>query len=411
MFDIETVRADFPILQTTVRGRPLVYLDNAATTQKPRQVLEALDHYYRAQNSNVHRGLHSLSEQATQAYEAARDKLARWINAPSTDTVIFTRGTTEAINLVAYSWGRHNIVEGDEILLTLLEHHSNIVPWQLLAQEKGATLRYVDVDDSGRLRIEQYEQLLSEKTKLVALNHISNALGTINPIQQISQKAHAVGARVLIDGAQGAPHLDVDVQAIDCDFYAFSGHKMAGPTGVGVLYGRRKLLEEMPPFLGGGEMIREVNTDHSTWNDLPWKFEAGTPNIAQAIGLGAAVDYLSDIGLEAIRSQEHELVHAALSQLADIAGVTLWGPPAQERAAVVAFSLDGIHPHDISQILDQEGLAIRAGHHCAQLLMKRFEVSSTARASFYFYNTLEEVEALVRGIRSAQKFFSRPVRT
>ena len=403
--DVWAVRHDFPILHQEVHGHPLVYLDNAASSQKPLRVIEAIDDYYRRYNANVHRGIHKLSEEATTAYEEARKKVARFINARSPKEVIFTRNTTESINLVAYSWGRANIREGDEILLTEMEHHSNLVPWQLLAQEKGARLRFVPITDDGLLDLDALDGLLTERTKLVSVVHMSNVLGTINPVAEIVRRAHEVGALVLLDGAQSVPHLRVDVQALDCDFLAFSGHKMCGPTGIGVLYGKRELLEAMPPFLGGGDMIREVHLERSTWNSLPWKFEAGTPSIAQGIGLGYAVDYLTEIGMEAIHAHEREVTAYALSRLSEIPGITLYGPPVKLRGGVVSFNLEGVHPHDIATILDSEGVAIRAGHHCAQPLMRRLGVVATARASFYLYNTCEEVDVLVRAVEKAKQIF------
>jgi cysteine desulfurase/selenocysteine lyase len=403
--DVWAVRRDFPVLDQQVNGHPLVYLDNAATSQKPLCVIEALDEYYRRYNANVHRGIHKLSEEATAAYEDARQKVARFLNARSPKEIIFTRNTTEAINLVAYSWGRANIREGDEIVLTEMEHHSNLVPWQLLAQEKGARLRFIPVTDEGLLDLDALDELLTERTKLVAVVHMSNVLGTINPVTEIIRRAHEVGALVLLDGAQSVPHLQVDVQKLDCDFLACSGHKMCGPTGIGVLYGKRELLEAMPPFLGGGDMIKEVHLEWSTWNSLPWKFEAGTPSIAQGIGLGYAVDYLSGIGMEVIHAHEREIVAYALGRLSEIEGVTIYGPPAEQRGGVVAFNLKGVHPHDVAAILDSHGVAIRAGHHCAQPLMRRLGVVATARASFYLYNTCEEVDVLVHAIEKVKEVF------
>jgi cysteine desulfurase/selenocysteine lyase len=405
--DIARVRDDFPILRRQVRGKPLVYLDNAATSQKPRQVIQALVEYYERYNANIHRAVHALGEEATTAYEEAREKVRRFVNAPDTESVIFTRNTTEAINLVAYSWGRANIREGDEILLTQMEHHSNLIPWQQLAKEKGASVRYVPVTDQGTLELNGLENLFDAKTKVMALPHVSNSLGTINPVEKIIAEARRHGVMVLVDGAQGAPHLPVDVQAIGADFYAFSSHKMLGPTGVGVLYGRRELLEEMEPFLGGGEMIRKVTFEEATWNDLPWKFEAGTPNIADVIAFGAAIDYLSDIGMENVRAHEAEITAYALDRMATIPGIILYGPPdAEDRGGVVSFNFEDLHPHDVGTILDHHGVAIRAGHHCTQPLMRRFGISGTARASFYLYNTFEEVDALVAAVREARAYFS-----
>lgn len=403
--DVEAIRSDFPVLHQEIHGRPLVYLDNAASSQKPRHVIEALDEYYRDYNANVHRGIHSLSERASQAYEEARRKVARFINARSTKEVVWTRNTTESINLVAYSWGRANLGPGDEILLTEMEHHSNLIPWQLLAEEKGVVLRFIPVTDDGFLDLDRLDDLLTERTKLVSLVHMSNVLGTINPVAEIGRRAHAAGAKILVDGAQSVPHLPVDVQALDCDFLAFSGHKMCGPTGIGVLYGKRKVLEAMSPFLGGGDMIREVYLESATWNELPWKFEAGTPSIAQAIGLGYAVDYLNDVGIDAIYQHEQEVVQYALEALSQVNGLTLYGPPADMRGGVTTFNIPGIHPHDIATILDSEGVAIRAGHHCAQPLMRRYNVPATARASFYLYNTPQEVDILIRALEKAKAIF------
>jgi len=408
---LASLRKDFPILNRRVRGRPLVYLDNAATSQKPRAVIEALSRYYEQSNANVHRGVHTLGEEATQAYEAARDKVRRFLNAESRESIIFTRGTTESINLVANSYARHFLKPGDEIVLTEMEHHSNLVPWQLVAQERGARLRFVGLNDDGTLRLEDYQRLLGERTRLVAVTHVSNVVGTINPVSQIARWAHQVGAVVVVDGAQSAPHMPVDVQALDCDFFACSGHKMLGPTGSGVLFGKPELLEKMPPFLGGGEMISRVELERSTWNELPWKFEAGTPPIAPIIGLGAAVDYLQAVGMEAIQAHEQELTPYALEALRNAESVTVYGC-APQRAAVIAFNLEGetgeVHPHDLATLLDHEGIAIRAGHHCAQPLMRRLGVVATARASFYLYNTKAEVDMLVEALSRARRFFSRP---
>jgi cysteine desulfurase/selenocysteine lyase len=403
--DGATIKRDFPILGQRVHGKPLVYLDSAASSQKPEAVIRALDRYYREDNANVHRGVYQLSERATARMEAARATLARFLNAPSPRQVIFTRNTTEAINLVAYSWGRQNVGPGDVIVTTELEHHSNLVPWQALAQEKGARLAFIRVDDDGRLRLEDLDSLLTERVKLVAVTHVSNALGTIAPVAEIVRRAHAVGAVALVDGAQSVPHLPVDVQALDCDFLAFSGHKMVGPMGVGGLYGRRELLEAMPPFLYGGSMIRTVGRLESTWNELPWKFEAGTPSAGDAIGLGVAVDYLSDLGLAAIRRHERELVEYALPRLAAVPGVTLYGPDGEDRAGVISFTLGEVHPHDLASVLDGEGIAVRAGHHCCQPLMARYDLVATTRASFYLYNTPEDVDALVAALHLAREVF------
>ncbi|MGD2143198.1 MAG: cysteine desulfurase [Anaerolineae bacterium] len=396
-------RADFPILKRKIHGKPLAYLDNAASTQKPAPVIEALSDFYANRFANIHRGVHTLSEEATLAYESARDKIAAFVNAPDRRGVIFTRNTTEAINLVAYSWGRTEIGTGDRILVTQMEHHSNLVPWQMLTREKDAELAYVPVADEGRLDLDSLDRLLEGPVKLVALTHTSNVLGTVNPVQQIVERAHAVGARVLVDGAQSVPHMPVDIQALGCDFFALSGHKMCGPTGIGVLYGRPELLETMPPFLSGGGMVERVERHGATSAELPEKFEAGTPAIAEAIGLGSAVDYLSDVGLEAIWLHERELVTYALQQLTDIPGVRVIGPPAECRSGLVSFTVESVHPHDLAQILDSEGVAIRAGYHCARPLHECLGLPPTARASFYLYNTLHEVDRLVAGIRAAQE--------
>lgn len=401
------VRQDFPILRQLVHGKPVVYLDSAATSQKPAAVIEALDEYYRTYNANVHRGVYAFSELATMRMEEARAKIARFINAPSPRQVIFTRNTTEGINLVAYSWGRQNIAAGDVIVVTEMEHHSNLVPWQVLAQEKAARLEFIPIDDDGRLRLEELDRLLrDEPVKLVALTQVSNAFGTINPLPTIIAKAHAAGAVVLVDAAQAVPHRTVDVQALDVDFLAFSGHKMCGPMGVGVLYGRRALLEAMPPFLTGGSMIRRVELRSSTWNDLPFKFEAGTPSAGEAIGLGVAVDYLSGLGMAAITRHEDELLEYALARLDEVPGVTVYGPRGADRAGVISLTLGDIHPHDLASILDTEAIAVRAGHHCCQPLMARFDLVATARVSFYLYNTPQEVDALVAGLLKARQIFS-----
>ncbi len=404
VLDVARLREDFPILKQTVRGKPLVYLDNAATSQKPQAVIDALVHFYTADNANVHRGVHTLSERSTDAYERARTKIARHLNARHARGIVFTRGTTESINLVAQAWGRANVGPGDEILITALEHHSNIVPWQLLAEEKGARLRVAPVDDRGQVLIEEYERLLGARTKIVSVTHVSNALGTVNPVREMIAMAHSRRIPVLVDGAQAAPHMRIDVRALGCDFYAFSGHKMFGPTGIGVLYGRPELLDAMPPWQGGGDMIRTVTFEKSTWNDLPYKFEAGTPDIAGAIGLGAAVDYLEAIGMDAIAAYEHELLEYGTAALNGIDGLRLIGTAAA-KAAVLSFVVDGVHPHDLATVLDSEGVAIRAGHHCAQPVMDRFGVPATARASLAFYNTREEIDALGRGILKAKDIF------
>ena len=398
---------DFPILDQTINGRPLVYLDNAATTQKPASVLAVLDGYYRSDNANVHRGIHELSRRATVAYEDARIRIGRFIGVTDPGEVIFTRGTTEGINLMAWSWGLEFLHAGDEIVLTGMEHHSNVVPWQLIARRTGAMLRWLEIDDQGRLRLEQLPDLLGPRTRLVTLTHVSNALGTVNPVAEIVGivRAHS-DALVVVDGAQAVPHLPVDMRALGCDAYAFSGHKMCGPTGIGVLWARRALLESMPPFQGGGEMIKIVEREGSTWADLPHKFEAGTPDIAGAIGLGAAVDYLRSIGISRIAHHEQELLAYALDRLATVPGFRPMGPrEVSQRSGVISFTLGDTHPHDIATILDSEGIAIRAGHHCAQLVMRRFGVPATTRASFYFYNTTEDVDRLVAGLQVVRGIF------
>ncbi|MFO7320158.1 MAG: cysteine desulfurase [Chloroflexota bacterium] len=407
-YDVKAVRADFPILAHEHHpGVPLVYLDNAASSQKPRQVIEALDEYYRTYNANVHRGVHKLSEAATMAYETARIKIKKFINAPSRRQIIFTRGTTEGINLVANTWGRANLRPGDVVVATVMEHHSNIVPWQILAEQIGFTLRFVPVLPDGTLDLDEYARLLREEpVRLVTVMHVSNVLGTINPVADMARQAHEAGALILVDAAQSAPHMPLDVQALDVDFLAFSGHKMAGPTGIGVLYGKRELLEAMPPWMGGGDMISRVTLEGSTWNELPYKFEAGTPSIAQAIGLGVAVDYLSALGMDKIQAHEHALTEYALERLAEIPGITLYGPDVAQRAGVTSFTLDGVHPHDIAQILDSVGVAIRAGHHCAQPLHDFFGIPASARASYYLYNTFEEIDALANGLIKARMTFA-----
>ena len=402
--DVQAIRGDFPIFSGTP---PLAFLDSAASTQTPRPVVEAMDAYYDTYRSNIHRGIYRISEEATEQHENARKKIARLINAPRTSQIVFTRNTTESINLVAYSWGSINISQGDEIVLTDLEHHSNLVPWQMLAQRTGATLRYLEITDQGLLDFTQLSDILSENTKLVAITHVSNVLGTINPIQSVIDAAHAAGARVLVDAAQSVPHFHVDVQQLDCDFLAFSGHKMCGPTGIGVLYGKLDLLEEMPPFLGGGSMIRAVQRDISTYADVPAKFEAGTPSIAEAIGLGAAVDYITQAGLASIHVHEQELVKYAHDRLQHIEGITIYGPAPHQKAGVISFNMDSIHPHDVAGILDTQNIAIRAGHHCAQPLMKKLDVIATARASFYLYNTIEDVDRLYEALQKAQALMIR----
>jgi cysteine desulfurase/selenocysteine lyase len=404
--DPVAIRADFPILDQEVNGHRLVFLDSAASSQKPLAVIEALDAYYRHDNANVHRGIYQLSERATAAYEGARVKVARLLNAPDPHEIIWTRNATESINLVAYAWGRRNIGRGDAIILTEMEHHANLVPWQILAQEKDGDLEFIPITDDGILRLDVFDVLLRLKPKLVAFTHVSNTLGTINPVEELTRRAHEAGALVLIDGAQAVPHMPVDVQAIGCDFYVFSGHKALGPTGSGVLWARRELLEAMPPFLGGGDMIREVHLRRSEWNDVPWKFEAGTPDIAAQIGLGVAADYLVSLGLDRLREHEHELAAYALEVLPrEVPGIEIYGPAADQRGGVVSFNLPGIHPHDVAQVLDRYGVAIRAGHHCTMPLHERLNLSATARASFQAYNTTEDVDALVVALREAQRLF------
>jgi len=405
-FDVEEVRRDFPILGEKVRGKPLVYLDSAATTQKPRVVIERLDRYYRTENANIHRGIHFLSERATEAYEEARATVARFLGAADAREIVFVRGTTEAINLVAQSYGRKFIGEGDEIIVSAMEHHSNIVPWQILREQVGADLRVIPMNNHGELLVDEYERLFSDQTKLVAVTHVSNALGTINPVGEIIQIAHRRGVPVMVDGAQAVPHLRVDVREIDCDFYAFSGHKLYGPTGVGVLYGKASLLDAMPPYQGGGDMISSVTFEKTLYNVLPYKFEAGTPNIAGAIGLGAAIDYLSKVRLDLVAAHERELLAYATEAVSAIKGVRIIGT-AREKAAVLSFVLDGVHAHDVGTILDQDGIAIRAGHHCAMPVMERFGVPATARASLALYNQREEVDALVGAIEKVKRVFGR----
>jgi cysteine desulfurase / selenocysteine lyase len=396
-FDVENVRRDFPVLHQKVHGKPLVYLDNAATTQKPQPVIEAIVNYYRRDNSNIHRGVHALSERATEHYERVRAAAQRFLKAADSKEIIFVRGTTEAINLVAQTYGRQHVGSGDEVLITAMEHHSNIVPWQILCEEKGAKLRVAPINDQGELLLDEFEKLLGPKTKIVAVSHLSNALGTINPVREIVRMAHARGIPVLVDGAQAAPRLTVDVQELDADFYAISGHKMYAPTGIGVLYGKAKLLDAMPPYQGGGDMIASVSFDKTVYNRLPYKFEAGTPNIADTIGLGAAIEYLEKLGLEEVERHEHDLLAYATREVQAIPGVSVVGT-AKHKAGVLSFTMDGIHPHDIGTILDREGVAVRTGHHCAQPVMQRFGIPATVRASFGLYNTLGEVDALVAGI-------------
>jgi cysteine desulfurase/selenocysteine lyase len=405
--NIEAILADFPILhQEAHPGKRLVFLDSAASSQKPRQVIDAVSAYYMHDHANVHRGIHVLSERATAAYEGARDKVRAFINARSRKEIVFTRNTTESVNLVAGTWGRANLKPGDVVVLSQMEHHSNIVPWQILAEQTGFTIRYISVTDEGLLDLETYRAFLrDEPVKLVSVMHVSNVLGTVNPVEEMIIQAHAAGALFMIDGAQSVPHLKVDVQALDVDFMAFSGHKMAGPTGIGVLYGKRALLEAMPPYMGGGEMIKRVTLEKSTWNDLPHKFEAGTPAIAQAVGLGAAVNYLTGLGMNNILAHERLVVDYALDRLSEIPGLTLYGPEPDQRNGVATFTLQDIHAHDVAQLLDAEGVAVRAGHHCAMPLHQRLGVTATARASFYVYNTQADVDALVEAIYNARRVF------
>jgi cysteine desulfurase/selenocysteine lyase len=401
-FDVEKVRADFPVLHERVHGRQLVYLDNAATSQKPNAVIDAIVSYYRHDNANIHRGVHLLSQRATEDYERARSLVQSFIHAREAREIIFVRGATEGINLVVQTYGRQHIGAGDEVLITAMEHHSNIVPWQILCEEKGAKLRIAPINEQGELRIDELEKLIGPRTKIVSISHVSNALGTINPVKQIVRMAHAHNARVLVDGAQAAPHMAVDVQDLDCDFYAFSGHKMYGPTGIGVLYGKAALLEEMPPYQGGGDMISSVTFEKTIYNKIPHKFEAGTPDIAGVIGLGAAITYMNGLGIEAIGAHEHELLTYATEKIGAIPGLQLIGT-AKEKAGVLSFVMEGIHPHDIGTILDQEGIAVRTGHHCAQPIMELFGIPATARASFAAYNTTEEIDALASGIERVKE--------
>ncbi|MBC1470093.1 cysteine desulfurase [Listeria welshimeri] len=406
MIDIQKIRADFPILDQEINEKPLAYLDNAATSQKPKQVIEALTHYYEFDNANVHRGVHTLAARATDAYESARVKVAKFIHAREVAEIIFTRGTTSAINLVVDSYAEANIEAGDEIVISYLEHHSNLIPWQQLAKRKGAVLKYIELEEDGTISVKQAKKTISEKTKIVALAHVSNVLGTITPIREIAAIAHKFGAVILVDGAQAVPHMEVNVVDLDADFYAFSGHKMMAPTGIGALYGKRELLDAMEPTEFGGEMIDFVELYDSTWKELPWKFEAGTPIIGGAIALGAAIDYLAEVGLANIHAHEQELVGYAIEEMSKIEGITIYGPKdASKRCGLVTFNLEGAHPHDIATILDEDGIAIRAGHHCAQPLMKWLDVSSTARASFYIYNTKEEIDALIDGLKLTKEYF------
>ncbi|ADF41778.1 cysteine desulfurase [Priestia megaterium] len=402
--NISDIRKQFPILDQEVNGSPLVYLDSAATSQKPLAVIEAIEKYYKEYNSNVHRGVHTLGTRATDGYEGAREKVRKFINAKSTEEIIFTRGTTTALNTVAASYGRANLKPGDEIVITYMEHHSNIIPWQQVAKETGATLKYISLTEDHSLSLEEVKSTITSNTKIVSIMQVSNVLGTINPVKEIAEIAHANGAVMVVDGAQSTPHMKVDVQDLDCDFFAFSGHKMGGPTGIGALYGKKELLEKMEPIEFGGEMIDFVNLYESTWKELPWKFEGGTPIIAGAIGLGAAIDFLEEVGLDNIQAHEHKLAQYALDRLSQVDGITIYGP--KERAGVVTFNIEDVHPHDVATVVDADGIAIRAGHHCAQPLMKYLNVSSTARASFYLYNTEEEVDKLVSSLIKTKEYFT-----
>lgn len=408
LLNVPKIKADFPILQRTIHDKRLVYLDSAATSQKPKQVIDATSDFYGRYNANVHRAIYELGEEATREYEGAREKVAAFIHAKSPNEIVFTKSTTESINLVAYGYGlKGKIQKGDEIVGTVMEHHSNHVPWHFVKDHKGAVLKYVDVTDDGTLKTEQYDELLSKRTKIVTVTLCSNVLGTINPVREIVKRAHEVGAICVVDAAQAAPHMAIDVQGLDADFLAFSGHKMLGPTGIGILYGKEAILEETEPLLGGGEMIREVHLGQATWNDVPYKFEGGTPNIAGAIGLGVAVDYLSQLGMDAVRAHEMEVTEYALEKIRRLKGVTTYGPAdVTKKAGVVSFTIDNAHPHDIASILDVEGICIRSGHHCAQPLMDRFKLPATARASFYIYNDLEDVDALVAGMKRVQEVFA-----
>lgn len=404
--DVTRVRADFPILNRETRpGVPVVYLDSTATAQKPAAVIEAMDAFYRQSNANIHRGVHTLAEEATALYEGAREKIAKFINAPSARQVIYTRNTTESINLVAYTWARANLKSGDLVILTEMEHHSNLVPWQVLKAERGIRLEFIPVTEDGLLDLDVYRSLLDQSPKLVSFTHMSNVLGTINPAEEIIRLAHESGAVTLVDGAQSVPHFAVDVQKLDVDFLAFSAHKMVGPTGIGILYGKKNLLEEMPPFLGGGDMIKTVHLREFVSNSLPHKFEAGTPAIAEAVGFGAAVDYLTSVGMDAIAAHEHEITEYALERLEEVPGVKVFGPSAQDKGGVAAFTFEGVHPHDVAQILDRDGVAVRAGHHCAQPLHEKFGITATSRASFYLYSTKEEVDKMIEGLYKVKEIF------
>ncbi len=406
-FDPVMIRREFPTLEQAVNGRPLVYLDNAATSQKPKVVLDALRAYYEDDNSNVHRGIHELSRRATVAYEESRAKVASWVGANEPSEIVWTRGTTEAINLVSSAWGLDNVGEGDEILISVLEHHSNIIPWQLLARRTGAVIKYIELDEQGRWILDDLPHLLTDRTKIVAISHVSNALGTVNPVKRVAAAAHEVGALVLVDGAQGAVHMKVDVKDLGVDYYAFSGHKMCGPTGIGALWARRDLLDSMEPYQGGGEMIHFVGRDESSWATVPHKFEAGTPNIAGAIGMGAAIDFLSEVGMDAIAEHEQKLLGYALERMNKVNGICIYGPQSpDEHSALISFTLGDAHPHDISTILDSEGIAVRAGHHCAQLAMQHFGIPATARASIYLYNTESDIDRLIEGLEQVRSIFA-----
>jgi cysteine desulfurase/selenocysteine lyase len=404
-FDVETLREDFPVLKQTVHGKPLVYLDSAATAQKPTAVVEAIRRFHEVDCANIHRGVHELSQRSTAAYEETRAKLRQFLHAKVNEELIFVRGTTEAINLVSSSWGRKNVAAGDEVVISAMEHHSNIVPWQMLCEEKGARLRVIPMNDRGELLLDEYAKLLNPRTRIVAFAHVSNALGTVNPVRQMVDMAHKAGALVLVDGAQAAPHIKIDVQALDADFYTLSGHKVFGPTGIGVLYGRFKLLEAMPPYQGGGDMIKVVTFAKTTYNDLPYKFEAGTPNIAGGIGMGAALDYVNRIGMDRIAAYEHQLLEYGTEKLSAIPGLRIIGT-AREKASVLSFVMDGIHPHDIGTVLDKQGIAVRTGHHCAQPVMDFFNVPATTRASLAFYNTFGEIDALIAGLHKVKEIFA-----
>jgi len=406
MIETTTLRADFPIFSRLVHGKPLVYLDSAATSQKPKAVIQALDDYYRGYNANIHRGIYTIAEEATQAYEGSRQKIAQFIGAEDSATLVFTRNTTEAINLVAYTWGQQNIKAGDEIVLTEMEHHSNLIPWILLAERTGAVLKHIPFDAEGQLDMDAARSMITDRTRLVSVVHMSNVLGTINPVKELAALAHARGALILIDGAQSVPHMGLTVDELDCDFLAFSAHKMLGPTGVGALWARREILEAMPPFLGGGEMIAQVSLTHATYNDLPWKFEAGTPNIADAIAWGSAIDYLNNVGMPTIRQHEIELTEYAIERLSEETDVTLYGPhDSRKKGGVVAFNLGDVHSHDVAEVLDAEAICIRVGHHCCQPLMRKLDIAGTARASFYIYNTRDDVDQLVSSLQKVRDIF------